>query len=109
MFTHTHTKDLTEENLARYDVLLFNYKDTPNGVPETRWSEANKEAFLNAVRQGKGLVVFHHASSAFVKPKNWDEFEKAIAGGWRSQGYHGPKHVFTLKKTATTHPISEGL
>jgi sialate O-acetylesterase len=106
--TTTPAKDLTEENLAKYDVLLLNYKDTPRGGPETRWSEANKEAFLNAVRQGKGLVVFHHASSAFVKP-NWDEFEKAIAGGWRSQGYHGPKHVFTVKKAAVSHPISEGL
>jgi type 1 glutamine amidotransferase len=106
--TTTPAKDLTEENLAKYDVLLLNYKDTPRGGPETRWSEANKEAFLNAVRQGKGLVVFHHASSAFVRP-NWDEFEKAIAGGWRSQGYHGPKHVFTVKKTAVSHPISEGL
>ena len=106
--TMTPAKDLTEENLAKYDVLLLNYKDTPRGAPETRWSEANKEAFLNAVRQGKGLVVFHHASSAFVKP-NWDEFEKAIAGGWRSQGYHGPKHVFTVKKTDAKHPISEGL
>ena len=106
--TTTPNKDLTDANLAKYDVLLLNYKDTPRGAPETRWSEANKEAFLNAVRQGKGLVVFHHASSAFTKP-NWDEFEKAIAGGWRSQGYHGPKHVFTVKKTATAHPISEGL
>ena len=41
------------------------------------------------MRDGKGLVVFHHASSAFTKP-NWDEFEKAVAGGWRSQGFHGP-------------------
>ena len=39
------------------------------GPPETRWSEANKEAFLKAVRDGKGLVVFHHASSAFTKPE----------------------------------------
>ena len=37
------------------------------------------------------------------------EFEKAIAGGWRTQGFHGPKHVFTVKKTAVKHPISEGL
>jgi uncharacterized protein len=53
-------------------------------------------------------VVFHHASSAFTKP-NWDEFERAIAGGWRSQGFHGPPHVFTVKKTDVKHPISEGL
>jgi type 1 glutamine amidotransferase len=106
--TVTPSKDLTDENLAKYDVLLLNYKDTPKGTPESRWSDDNKQAFLKAVRDGKGLVVFHHASSAFTKP-NWDEFEKAIAGGWRSQGFHGPKHVFTVKKTDTKHPISEGL
>jgi type 1 glutamine amidotransferase len=106
--TTTPSKDLTDDNLAKYDVLLLNYKDTANGPPETRWSDANKQAFLKAVREGKGLVVCHHASSAFTKP-NWDEFEKAIAGGWRAQGNHGPKHVFTVKKTDAKHPISEGL
>ena len=60
------------------------------------------------MRDGKGLVVYHFASSAFTKP-NWDEFEKAVAGGWRSQGFHGPKHVFTVKKTDVKHPISDGL
>jgi sialate O-acetylesterase len=106
--TTTPSLHLTDENLSRYDVLLLNYKDTPDGAPETRWSDSNKEAFLKAVRDGKGLVVFHHASSAFIKP-NWTEFEKAIAGGWRAQGYHGPKHVFTVKKSDVKHPISEGL
>src|SRR5262249_10760964 len=106
--TTTASKDLTDENLAKYDVLILNYKDTPSGPPESRWSEANKDAFLKAVRGGKGLVVYHHASSAFVRP-NWEEFEKAVAGGWRSQGFHGPAHEFSVKKTDVKHPISEGL
>src|SRR5262245_48311059 len=106
--TETPAKDLTSDNLAKYDVLLLNYKDTPNGGTDTRWSAANKQAFLDAVRGGKGLVVFHHASSAFVRP-NWEEFEKAIAGGWRAQGGHGPAHEFVVKKTDVKHPISEGL
>jgi sialate O-acetylesterase len=107
--TTTPTKDLTDGNLAKYDVLVLNYKDTPAGAPETKWSDANKEAFLKAIHDGgKGLALLHHASSAFVKP-NWDEFEKAIAGGWRTQGFHGPPHVFSVKKTATKHEISTGL
>jgi uncharacterized protein len=106
--TTSPAKDLTPENLAKYDVLLFNYKDTKNGSEESRWSDANKAAFLEAVKSGKGLVVLHHASSAFVDP-NWDEFEKATAGGWRKQGFHGPKLVFTVKKTAVDHPITAGL
>jgi type 1 glutamine amidotransferase len=106
--TTSPSTDLTDENLAKYDVLLLNYKDTPKGAAETKWSDANKAAFLKAVKDGKGLVVYHFASSAFTRP-NWDEFEKAIAGGWRSQGYHGPAHEFTVKKTDYKHPVSEGM
>src|SRR3954466_9966459 len=45
--TETPAKDLTPANLANYDVLLLNYRDTPNGRPETRWSDENKKAFAN--------------------------------------------------------------
>ncbi|WP_435017810.1 ThuA domain-containing protein [Tundrisphaera sp. TA3] len=105
--TTNPAKDLTDENLAKYDVLLLNYKDH-HPSPETTWSDANKAAFLKAVHDGgKGVVLIHHASSSFVKP-NWAEFEKAIAGGWRTQGFHGPAHAFAVKKTAAEHPISAG-
>ncbi len=105
--TTTPSKDLTAENLAKYDVLILNYRDTKDGSEDSRWSDANKAAFLDAIKGGKGLVVVHHASSAFVEP-NWDEFEKATAGGWRKQGFHGPKLVFTVKKTEVEHPITKG-
>jgi ABC-type sugar transport system substrate-binding protein len=55
--TETPAKDLTSANLAKYDVLLLNYKDTKNGGPDTRWSDENKKAFTEAVKNGKGLVV----------------------------------------------------
>lgn len=106
--TSAPSKDLTDENLAKYDVLLLNYKETPQGSEESRWSDANKAAFLKAVKQGgKGLVVHHFASAAFANP-NWKEYEQAIAGGWRTQGYHGPKHEFPVKKTTVKHPVSDG-
>src|SRR6516165_12217347 len=35
----TPAKDLTADKLAKYDVLLLNYKDTKNGGPDTRWSD----------------------------------------------------------------------
>lgn len=104
--TETPGKDLTPANLAAYDVLLLNYRDT-KPTPETTWTDDGKKAFLDAVKGGKGLVVHHFASAAFVKP-NWEEYEKAIAGGWRTQGYHGPKHEFKVKKTMGSHPISDG-
>ncbi len=110
--TSTPTRDLTDENLAKYDVLLLNYLDykKPAESPETTWTDANKAAFLKAVRDdGKGLVLLHHASGSFARP-SWAEFEQA-AGGWRpSRGNHGPAHEFTVKKTAEgqSHPIGSG-
>lgn len=103
--TTTPAKDLTDANLAKYDVLLLNYKET-KPTDDTKWTDANKEALLKAVRGGKGLVVFHFASSAFPDDA---EYEKLIGGGWRKQGFHGPKHEFTVKKSDADHPISRDL
>jgi type 1 glutamine amidotransferase len=108
--TETPAKDLTAANLAKYDVFLLNYKDTPKGGPDTRWSDENKKAFTEAVQGGKGLVVYHHASSAFIGGSAFDmEFEKAIAGGWRKQGNHGKRHVFTVTIRKADHPITQGM
>jgi uncharacterized protein len=110
--TEAPSKDLTPENLARYDVLLLNYRNTPQGAkdnPASVWSDDNKRAFLDAVKGGKGLVVYHFASSAFTGTSDFDkEFEKAIAGGWRKQGYHGKMHEFTVT-VRKDHPITHGL
>ena len=110
--TETPSKDLTPDNLAKYDVLLLNYRDTPKGAkdnPASVWSDDNKKAFLDAVKGGKGLYVYHFASSAFTGTSDLDkEFEKAIAGGWRKQGYHGKMHEFTVT-VRKEHPITAGL
>lgn len=106
--TSAPADDLTDQNLAKYEVLLLNYRNTNEGSPKSKWSEANMAAFLKAIQDGKGLVVVHWASAAFVDPPS-PEFEKAIAGGWRKQGFHGPAHEFTVKTTDVKHPISEGL
>jgi uncharacterized protein len=105
--TETPARDLTTANLSKYDVLLLNYKDTSKGGPLTRWSKDNQEAFVAAVRNGKGLVVYHHASSAFTSGREFDkDFEQVIAGGWRKQGNHGKRHVFTVSIRKPDHPIT---
>jgi type 1 glutamine amidotransferase len=110
--TQTPSKDLTPDNLAQYDVLLLNYRNTPKGEkenPASIWSEANKKAFTEAVKGGKGLVVYHHASAAFVGGSEFEkEFEKIIAGGWRKQGYHGKMHEFMVTVRAD-HPVTKGI
>lgn len=106
--TTTPALTLNSDALPRYDVLLLNYRESNDPPPDTRWTKENKQAFLDAVENGTDLVVYHFASSAFADP-NWEEFERAIAGGWRSQGFHGPAHAYTVKKTDADHPISRGL
>ena len=108
--TETPAKDLTTDNLAKYDVLFLNYKDTKSGAEATRWSDANKKAFADAVKGGKGLFVYHHASSAFTDGSEWGkEFERITAGGWRKQGHHGKKHEFTVKIAKPDHPITKDM
>ena len=108
--TETPSKDLTADNLAKYDVLLLNYKDTKNGTPESKWSDENKKAFADAVKGGKGLLVYHHASSAFIGDDEWSkEFERIIAGGWRKQGFHGKRHEYSVKVQDAEHPITRGM
>jgi type 1 glutamine amidotransferase len=110
--TETPSKDLTPENLAKYDVFVLNYRNTPKGAksnPASVWSEENKKAFLDAVKGGKGLYVHHFSSSAFTGKTDFEkEYEKAIAGGWRKQGNHGKMHEFTAS-VRKKHPITEGL
>ena len=110
--TEAPSKDLTADNLARYDVLLLNYRNTPKGAkenPASVWTDENKNAFSEAIKGGKGLVVYRHASAAFVGDNPFDrEFEKMIAGGWRKQGHHGKMHEFTVT-TRKKHPITQGI
>lgn len=99
-------KDLTAENLAKYDVLLLNYRENPDTTESTTWTDANKQALVEAVKGGKGLFVYHFAASAFL---DWPEYETMIGGGWRDQGFHGPPHEFTVKTTDADHPVTRGL
>jgi type 1 glutamine amidotransferase len=108
--TETASTDVTPDNLAKYDVFLLNYKDTKEGKPESRWSDENKKAFADAVSAGKGLVVYHHASASFTSGSPIDkEFESVIAGGWRKQGNHGKRHVFSVTMRKPDHPITKGM
>ena len=108
--TETPAQDLTAENLAKYDALLLNYRDPPEGPEPTRWTEENKKAFADAVEGGKGLVVYHFASSAFTSGDEWSkQYEKITAGGWRKQGNHGKRHEYDVTVKEADHPITKGI
>ncbi|HTL28430.1 MAG TPA: ThuA domain-containing protein [Tepidisphaeraceae bacterium] len=108
--TETPAKDLTPENLSKFNVIVLNYKESQKPPADTKWSDANKKAFADAINGGAGLVVYHFAAAAFVSGDPWDkEYEKIIAGGWRKQGFHGQRHVYDISMTKVEHPITKGM
>jgi hypothetical protein len=79
------------ETLAPYDVVVVNYME--RGQAQLRWGERADNAFLDYVRSGKGVVLYHFTLAAFT---GWTEFEKMSAGNWRAgNGHHSARHDFT--------------
>jgi len=116
--------DTYRPDFARYDVVVSNY----NGAD---WPQETREAFVEYMRNGGGLVVFHAADNAFP---NWDEWNEMIGlGGWGRRdeksgpmvryrdgkvvlddspgrgGTHGPQHEFQVTTREPFHPIMAGL
>lgn len=112
-------------DFSKYDVVVSNY----NGAS---WPEETKNAFVEYMRGGGGLVVVHAADNAFG---DWREFNEMIGlGGWggRSEksgpyvylseegevvrddspgkgGNHGKQHAFSVVTRDDDHPIMRGV
>ena len=111
-------------NFEEYDVVVLDY----NG---DRWPKQTDEAFLQYVKRGGGVVVYHAADNAFAK---WEEFNRIIAlGGWEGRneksgpyyylvdgkptldnskgagGSHGQQREFAMHCRNDKHPITKGL
>jgi len=101
-----HPETCTAERFARYDVLLSNWNAWgPNAV--TNWPQVTRKAFLDFVREGRGLVVVHAGSSSFY---DWPEYQEASGGSWNlPQTGHGPVHGFEVRIADANHPITRGL
>jgi type 1 glutamine amidotransferase len=92
------------ETFAAYDVLLLNYSDQRK--PELWWDERARQAMLDFVRSGKGLVCYHASNGAF---NGWPEFDKLVGGTWRATGGHAPYHAYTVRIVDPRDPIAKGL
>lgn len=92
------------ETFASYDVLLLNYNIGNNQAPW--WDSRPREALLDFVRNGKGLVSFHASNNAFP---GWTEYDKLIGGAWRETAGHAPYHTFQVKLVDRDHEITRGL
>ena len=111
-------------DFGKYKVVVLDY----NG---DSWPEPMKEAFLEYVNKGGGVVVYHAADNAF---SGWDEYNKIIAlGGWEGRneksgpyvywkdgglvkdtspgpgGSHGARHEYIMNRRVESHPVINDL
>jgi type 1 glutamine amidotransferase len=111
-------------DFSAYKAIVLDY----NG---DSWPEKTNSAFLEYVRNGGGVVVYHAADNAF---RNWKEYNEIIGlGGWEGRdetdgpyvyfrdgkevrdtspgpgGSHGKKHEYKIALRNKKHPITKGL
>ncbi len=111
-------------NFSAYKAVVLDY----NG---DYWPKETQDAFLDFVKKGGGVVVYHAADNAFRK---WKEFNEIIGlGGWEGRnetdgpyvylvndkevrdntpgpgGSHGKQHEYVVKVRNKKHPIMKGL
>ncbi len=92
--------------LQNYDVLL--YYDMNQDI-----SEDQKQAFLNMMQQGKGIVFLHHSLASY---QNWDEFLQIQGGRYllnpadeRQKSTYQHDEEVDVHVVDPTHPVTRGL
>lgn len=113
-----------EPDFGKYDLVCLDY----NG---DSWKEETKENFVDFVRNGGGLVVFHASDNSF---SDWKEYNRMIGvGGWGGRteehgpiiywedgkikkdkspgkgGAHGKQDEYVVHTRMADHPIMKGL
>ena len=111
-------------DFSKYMLVVIDY----NG---DSWSEKTNAAFLDFVKDGGGVVIYHASSIAFPA---WKEYNEMIGlGGWGDRnekngpyvyyrrnelvtdtaaghaGSHGERHDFEVRTRVTDHPVTKGL
>jgi len=93
------------ETFAPYDLIVVNYFE--RGRPELKWGDKANAAFLDYLRAGKGVVIYHFSTAAF---DGWTDYEKISGGNWRpNNGHHSAPHSYVVDIKDQEHPITRGL
>ena len=119
------------EDMSNFSVDFSKYKLVVLDYNGDSWSDAMNSAFMDYVRSGGGVVVYHAADNAFT---DWQAYNEMIAlGGWGGRneasgpyfywkngalqsddspgigGSHGFRHEYVLNCRSISHPITDGL
>ncbi len=88
------------------DAIVSNWTPWPN-IKQRVWDAGTEKAFLDFVRSGGGMVVFHAASTAC---QSWPEFQQIIGATWgMGKTGHGRRHEFAVKVADEAHPVTAGM
>ena len=113
-----------QPDFSAYQVVVLDYDGDS-------WSDVTNAAFLDFVRKGGGVVVYHAADNPFPE---WKEYNEIIGlGGWKDRnekdgpyvyfkdgkevrdnspgkgGSHGRQHEFVITLRDKKHPVTKGL
>ena len=110
----TDIEDLSRFDLKKYDFLVLNYCnwEKPEGL-----SAGSKEAFINYLKNGGGLLIIHFADGAWhyslpgAGSSDWPEFRNICRRMWDHQGpsAHDAYDTFSVHKTIVLHFITDGI
>jgi len=99
------------ENRSSFDVVLF--YDMPNTI-----SEQEKKDFTDCLKEGKGMVVWHHAYCSY---QDWSEYQTIIGGRYHEEPWtdrDGVEHPASnyeynvrlhVKVADINHPVTKGI
>ncbi len=93
----TDLGELTEENLAAVDVVMF------NACLDKGMDEPKQTVLLNALRGGKGLVAMHCALWCF---QDWPEWRRILGGLVLTHDKFGS---YQVRVVYPMHPIAQGV
>lgn len=113
-----------DPDFSGYNLVVLDYVGDP-------WPDKTKAGFVDYVKNGGGVVVYHASCISFPE---WKEYNEIIGlGGWKERnekdgpyvyyknnslvfdttagpaGSHGPAHEFEVRTRITDHPVTKGL
>ena len=110
-------EDFARKDLREYAVILLN--NYANWHDPRPLSEPARQAFLDFVRSGGGVIIIHFANGAWhyslpnAGASDWPEYRRLVRRVWDHQGKppsaHDPFGRFEVKPTTISHPITDGL